>query len=103
MKKKVLTWGLISGVVISVLMLGTIPFATRIGFDKAEFVGYTVMVLSFLMVFFGIRSYRENVGGGKISFGRAFARWRSDHSHHQRVLRRDLGGHVFQAHAKFLQ
>ena len=73
MKKTVLTFGLIGGVVISVLMLGTIPFAEKIGFDKAEFVGYTIMVLSFLMVFFGIRSYRENVGGGTISFGRALA------------------------------
>ncbi len=24
-------------------------------------------------MFFGIRSYRENIGGGQISFGRAFA------------------------------
>jgi hypothetical protein len=30
------------------------------------------MVLSFLLVFFGIRSYRENVGGGYITFGRGF-------------------------------
>ncbi len=73
MKKTVLTWGLIGGVVISALMLGSIPFARKIGFDKAEFVGYTIMVAAFLMVFFGIRSYRENVGGGTISFGRAFA------------------------------
>jgi hypothetical protein len=29
-------------------------------------------VLAFLLVFFGIRSYRENVSGGYISFGRAF-------------------------------
>src|SRR6266705_1707453 len=49
-------------------MLGSIPFAKRIGFDKAEFVGYTIMVLSFLMVFFGVRSYRENVGDGYITF-----------------------------------
>ena len=73
MKKTVLVFGLIGGVVISALMLGTVPFATKIGFDKSEFVGYTTMVLSFLMVFFGIRSYRENIGGGTISFGRAFA------------------------------
>jgi len=73
MKKTVLTWGLIGGVVISALMLGSISFARKIGFDKAEFVGYTIMVAAFLMVFFGIRSYRENVGGGTISFGRAFA------------------------------
>ena len=71
MKKTVLTFGLISGVVISVLMLSTLPFAHQIGFSRAMVVGYTTMVLSFLLVFFGIRSYRENVGDGQISFGRA--------------------------------
>src|SRR5688572_31471658 len=71
MKKTVLTFGLIGGVMISVLMLANVSFAKQIGFDKAELVGYTVMVVSFLMVFFGIRSYRENVGNGYITFGRA--------------------------------
>jgi len=28
-------------------------------------------VLSFLLVYFGVRSYRDNVAGGKIRFGRA--------------------------------
>ena len=37
------------------------------------YVGYTSMVLSFLLVFFGIRSYRENVGNGEITFLRAFS------------------------------
>jgi hypothetical protein len=31
------------------------------------------MVLSFLLVYFGIRSYRDNVAGGSVSFGRAFS------------------------------
>ena len=73
MKKTVLTFGLISGVVISVLMLATLPFAHQIGFSRAMIVGYTNMVLSFLLVFFGIRSYRENIGNGRISFGRALS------------------------------
>ncbi len=30
------------------------------------------MVLSFLLVFFGVRSYRETVAGGAIGFGKAF-------------------------------
>jgi len=72
MKKTVLTFGLISGVVSSLLMLLTVPFMHRIGYDKGLIVGYTGMLLSFLLVFFGIRSYRENVGGGEITFGRAF-------------------------------
>jgi hypothetical protein len=73
MKKTVLTFGLISGAISSVLMLATVPFAHKIGFNSALIVGYTSMVLSFLLVFFGIRSYRDNVGNGQITFGKAFA------------------------------
>ena len=54
-----------------VFMSGTMFFVKDIGFDKGEIVGYTGIVLAFLQVFFGIRSYRETVGGGEISFGRA--------------------------------
>ena len=72
MKKIVLTSGLISGAISSIFMICTIPFIEKIGFDRGMYVGYTAMVLSFLLVFFGIRSYRENVGGGEISFLRAF-------------------------------
>ena len=53
-------------------MLATMPFVEQIGFDRSLVVGYTTMVLAFLLVFFGIRAYRENVGGGFITFGRAF-------------------------------
>lgn len=73
MKKTVLTFGLISGAIISVLMLATVPFMHRIGMSGGMVIGYTTMVLAFLLVFFGIRSYRENVGDGRISFGRALA------------------------------
>jgi ABC-type microcin C transport system permease subunit YejB len=56
---------------MSVLMLSTVPFMHKIGFNRGMVLGYTTMVLAFLLVFFGIRSYRENVGNGYISFGRA--------------------------------
>ena len=72
MKKTILTFGLISGVISSVLMLCTVPFLHRIGNDRALILGYTSIVLSFLLVFFGIRSYRDNVADGHISFGKAF-------------------------------
>lgn len=72
MKKTVLTFGLISGAIMMAMMVATIPFLDKIGMDKGMIVGYTTIVLSFLLVFFGIRSYRDNVNGGTITFGRAF-------------------------------
>jgi len=72
MKKIVLTFGLISGAVMAALMMATVRFIDQIGFDRGTIVGYTSIVLGFLLVFFGIRSYRENVGGGYVSFGKAF-------------------------------
>jgi len=71
-KKTVLTFGIISGVILLILMGVNTFFAERIGFDRAVIVGYTTMLIAFLLVFFGIKSYRDNVGGGEISFGRAF-------------------------------
>ena len=73
MKRIVLTFGLIAGVVLSVMMAITLPFHDRIGLDRAMIIGYTTMVLGFLMIFFGVRSYRDNVAGGTVSFGRALA------------------------------
>lgn len=73
MKKTVLTFGIISGVIVAVLMGINSFFADQIGFDRAVVVGYTTMLIAFLLVFFGIKSYRDNIGGGEISFGRAFS------------------------------
>jgi hypothetical protein len=72
MKKIVLTFGLISGAIAAVMMLVTTPFVGRVSFEYLTVLGYTTFVASFLMVYFGIRSYRDNVGGGTITFGRAF-------------------------------
>ena len=71
MRKIVLTFGLIAGAILSVMML--IQFQFQIGFDNGAIIGYTTMVLAFLMVFFGVRSYRDNVAGGSVTFGRAFS------------------------------
>ena len=73
MKKVVLTFGLIAGVVLSVLMGGSLLLADRIGSGHSMALGYTIMVASFLLIYFGVRSYRDNELGGRISFGRAFA------------------------------
>ena len=74
MKRTVIKYGLISGALISVMMMLTIPFHDRIGFDAAGLlVGYTTMLLAFLLIYFGVRSYRDTVGGGSVRFGRALA------------------------------
>lgn len=71
MKKIVLTFGLISGAILMLMMFATIPLMKSGSFGKLEIIGYSTMVAAFLMIFFGIRSYRENIGGGAISFGKA--------------------------------
>lgn len=73
MKKTVLTFGLIAGAILSLMMVLTFPFHDQVGFDRMLVVGYTSMVLAFLLIYFGVRSYRDNVAGGTVSFGRAFA------------------------------
>ncbi len=73
MRKIVLTFGLIAGGLLSLMMVISMLFIDRIGYDRGEIIGYTTMVLSFLMVFFGIRSYRDSVAGGALGFGRAFS------------------------------
>jgi len=73
MKKTVLTFGLISGGISAVMMLATVPFMHKISGDKGLILGYTTIVLAGLLVFFGIRSYRDNVSGGKMTFARGLA------------------------------
>lgn len=73
MRKIVVTFGLISGAVSSLIMIALVTFGDRIGFDRGAVIGNTSIVLSFLMVFFGIRTYRDNIGDGQITFLRAFA------------------------------
>lgn len=73
MKKTILIFGLISGALISLMMALTLPFQDKIGLDHSLVIGYTTIVLSMLLIFFGIRSYRDNVGKGQITFAKAFA------------------------------
>lgn len=54
-------------------MGGSVLVASKIGSGHSMALGYTMMVASFLLVYFGIRSYRDNILSGQISFGRALA------------------------------
>lgn len=71
MKKTVWTFGLTSAAVMAVLMAATMPFVNALG-RHSFLVGYAGIVAGFLTVYFGVRTYRDNVLGGRIGFGRAF-------------------------------
>jgi hypothetical protein len=71
MRRVVLTFGLIAGGILSAMMLVSLPFHDAIGNDAGMVLGYTTMVLAFLLIYFGVRSYRDNVAGGRVGFLKA--------------------------------
>jgi len=71
MKKTVLLFGLVSGAWAAGMMLLGLHLALGHGYRVAETVGFTSIVLSSLLVFFGVRSYREREGA--LPFGRGLA------------------------------
>lgn len=72
MKKIVLTYGLIaSGILIATMAISWAIMGSNFDFNIAEITGYTSMIVALSMVYFGIRSYRESIGG-RIAFGQAF-------------------------------
>jgi Protein of unknown function (DUF4199) len=73
MKKTVLLFGLASAALATVMMVATVPLLDAVGHRVTDVLGYAAMVASALLVFFGVRSYRERAAGGRIGFGRAFA------------------------------
>lgn len=73
MRKSVLVYGLISGGIMAAVFFITMTFLhDSMSEGVAMAIGYTTMILAFTLVYFGVRSYRENERNGVISFGRAF-------------------------------
>jgi len=72
MNKTILTYGLISGAVASVLMFSTaLYYRSASEFKYGEIFGYVGILLSMLFVYFGVRAYRDGQAGGALSFGKA--------------------------------
>ena len=75
MKQTVLKYGFGAGAILSTLMVVTIGGANLLGMDHGGagglVIGYTTMVLSFILIHFGIRSYRDTVMGGMVTYWRA--------------------------------
>lgn len=74
MKKIILIYGLIAGSIVAAMMFITMPMYNNgtLNMDNGELVGYTTMVIALALVFFGIKSYRDNHANGTISFGKGF-------------------------------
>ena len=72
MKSYVVKFGFVSGGISAALMILT--FVILRGpwlFDNGAYVGYAGMVLSFAVIYVGVRQYREQAGQGSVSFGKA--------------------------------
>ena len=69
MTKIVLIFGLISGAIAGFLMWILMSFVGKgaIDFDMGMVWGYATMIIALSLVFFGVKSYRDN-NGGRITF-----------------------------------
>lgn len=72
MKKIVLIFGLIAGLIIAGLMSISLSFMEGHGFDGGEVVGYLSMIIAFSTIFVAVKSYRDNHLKGSITFGKGF-------------------------------
>lgn len=71
MKRIILLYGLIAGVIVSAMMWLTLGSGKH-DFDNGEMIGYTTMVIALSTIFFGVKAYRDKHLGGAITFGKAF-------------------------------
>lgn len=76
LKKNIIIYGLIAGLVVSTLMLFTVNYISHcegnIDFNSSMLIGYASMLIALSLVFVGIRNYRDKYNKGVISFGNAF-------------------------------
>lgn len=73
MKKNVIVFGLIAGLIVTSFMAYTLFRVSETkDFDMGMVYGYTAMLVAFSFVFVGIKNYRDKYNGGVITFGQAF-------------------------------
>jgi hypothetical protein len=75
MRKIILVYGSISGGIVAAMFFISYPFMMekKIGMDVGMIIGYTSMVLAMSLIFFAIRSYRDQHANGIITFGKALS------------------------------
>lgn len=73
MKRVVLINGIIGGLIVSTLMvLSTLYFKSTGDFENGMIYGYASMILAFIFIFVGVKTFRDKYNNGLISFGKAF-------------------------------
>jgi Protein of unknown function (DUF4199) len=76
MKKNIIIYGLIAGILVSILMVVSINYIShvegKVDYNTSLLIGYASMLIAFSLVYVGIRNYRDKYNGGVISFGKAF-------------------------------
>jgi hypothetical protein len=74
MKKIMLRYGLLGGLIVASVMLGTTLYSTQTGyfFEGSMVIGYAAMILAFSLIFVALKMLRDKQYGGSISFGKAF-------------------------------
>lgn len=74
MTRTIIVFGLIAGAGMVLLQWIIYPLCYRgyVTFENSNYVGYAGMLIVFSMIFFGIKSYRDNQGRGSVTFWKAF-------------------------------
>ena len=73
MKNTIIKYGLISGalsaggILIITLIFKSYGF-DKVGFENSAYIGYSLIILSMAVIFFGIKAYRDNENDGQVSF-----------------------------------
>ncbi|HRF82238.1 MAG TPA: DUF4199 domain-containing protein [Flavobacteriales bacterium] len=71
MKRIILTYGLIGGIIVSAMMWLTLGDGNH-DWENGEMIGYTTMVIALSTIFFGVKAHRDKNLAGSITFGKAF-------------------------------
>ncbi len=72
MKTTVIKFGIYGLLAAALLFLAALVLGKELSFSTQEVIGYISMVVSLSFVFFGIKSYRDKVNNGSVTFGKAF-------------------------------
>jgi Protein of unknown function (DUF4199) len=72
MRKVTIVFGLIAGITVTIFSFTIMALCLKdlISLEKSDYIGYGSMIIALSMIFFGIKSYRDNYRNGVIGFGK---------------------------------